>query len=114
MIILREDDAFLMHKREENGLLANMYEFIGCNGHLNEEEVYHFCMSLGYTPASMKRLKDAVHIFTHIEWHMQAYEIFTDDLMDDPKKRLYVYKREKLKDIAVPSAFAVYKKYYGI
>ena len=114
LIILREDDAFLLHKRAADGLLANMYEFIGYDGHLSEKEVYQACIALGYSPLSVQRKKDAVHIFTHMEWHMQAYEVFTENLKDEAEKRLFVFEREKLKEIAIPSAFALYKKYYGI
>ena len=56
------DDKVHIHKRKDTGLLASMYEF---------GEV------LPPTYDSKEFLMEYTHIFSHVEWHMEAYIVKT-------------------------------------
>lgn len=93
-----------------------MYEFPGCDGQLEKKEAEKYLKSLGYHPLRIKRVEDAKHIFSHVEWHMRAFYALIDDFVDPVKedKRqeiFFVTKEERQKGYALPSAFAAYKKY---
>ena len=117
VLILMDDEKYALHKRPARGLLAGMYEPVMLPGHLEQKEVLSF-FSPGNLPIYIERLPDAVHIFSHIEWHMRAYLVRMDELRDRlpdadrlPEVR-YFSKEEITGNYAVPSAFAKYKDYF--
>ena len=68
-------DVYLVEfrKRPDKGLLAGMYEFPNLDGKLTMDEVTAYSKSIGLAPIRVKKLRNAKHIFSHIEWHMTAY-----------------------------------------
>ena len=116
IFIIESTGGIALRKRADKGLLAGMYEFPGCDGHLEKKETEKYLKSLGYHPLRIKRVEDARHIFSHVEWHMRAFYALIDDFVDPVKedKRqgiFFVTKEERMKGYALPSAFAAYKKY---
>ncbi len=75
VLLLRDGDRYAIRKREGKGLLMGMWEFPNLTGHLTEEEVLSAAEKMGFTPASVRPLGEAKHIFTHVEWHMTGWEI---------------------------------------
>ena len=64
----------------------------------------------------VERLTDAVHVFSHKEWHMWGYRVRVDELSDRTqavKKEQWIFERseEVQKKYAIPSAFAAYASY---
>ncbi len=115
LFILRDGRRFLLHKRADNGLLAGLYEFAGIDGHLSEEDVRKKMEEKQIAIWHIKRLPDAKHIFSHIEWHMQAWEIRTDELRNlDLPEDYTAYTKEEMALAAIPSAFKTYIDYYGL
>ncbi len=119
-ILLTAKEA-LLHKRPERGLLAGLYEFPNTEGHLSEKEAKDFVRTLGLSPLRIKRLEEAVHIFTHKEWHMTGYEVRVDEpaakdetTKNNLRKDRYVFanKKEVLTTYPIPSAFRVYNEYF--
>lgn len=80
ILIFRDNDKTAIRKRPDTGLLAGLYEFPGREGHLKQAEVIEYSKSLGLMPVRVKRLGNAKHIFSHVEWHMNGYEIMVDEL----------------------------------
>lgn len=80
ILIFRDNDKTAIRKRPDTGLLAGLYEFPGREGHLKQAEVIEYSKSLGLMPVRVKRLGNAKHIFSHVEWHMTGYEIMVDEL----------------------------------
>ncbi len=116
IFIIESTGGIALRKRADKGLLAGMYEFPGCDGHLEKKEAEKYLKSLGYHPLRIKRVEDAKHIFSHVEWHMRAFYTLIDDFVDPVKedKRqgiFFVTKEERMEGYALPSAFAAYKKY---
>jgi len=117
LLILKDGEKFLFQKRPEKGLLAGLYEFPGEEGFLTKEEAVSAAEKFGTEPLQVLALPDAKHIFTHIEWHMKAWEIRVSSfskLPDTMKADCRFVTREELQAFAVPSAFRAYTDYYSL
>ena len=134
IVILQDGDRFLIQKRPDKGLLAGMYEFPALAGFCSEAEVLEAVKRAGFEAMHIRRLPDAKHIFTHVEWHMQAYLVriaaesrgwqesgwpSVDNSMEkeSPSEikswigpHQFVTKEETEERYALPSAFSVYAK----
>ncbi len=114
LLIIRDGNHFLVHKREKNGLLAGMYEFIGVDSFLTKNEIITTLEKQNIHPLKIKKLPDAKHIFTHLEWHMHAYEITVEQIESIEKENYMLFDRTDLSSKAIPSAFKKYKDYYAL
>ncbi len=112
LLIIRDEDRFLLRKRPESGLLAGLYEFAGYDGFLSRAQIIEETEKLGISALHIRRLPDSRHIFTHLEWHMHAFEIMVADI-DSVPDGLLLTKKE-LAEFAVPSAFSKYISYYSL
>ncbi|NCB33300.1 MAG: A/G-specific adenine glycosylase [Erysipelotrichia bacterium] len=112
LLIIRDGSRFLLHKRQNKGLLANLYEFYGVDQNLTSRQAVRECESLGFSVMRIHRLPDSKHIFTHLEWHMTAYEIQVADLENFSSREYCLADVNQLKELAIPSAFHAYKDYY--
>lgn len=78
---IEEKTVLLLHcggktallRRPEKGLLAGLWELPNRSGHLDEAAVRRWCDGKGLVPSSITPCGEAVHIFSHIEWHMTGY-----------------------------------------
>ena len=84
------EDKIHIHKRKDTGLLASMYEFDEC---------------LPETYESVEFLMHYTHVFSHVEWNMDAYIVYTNQ-MDDAFVSMDFIERE----CALPSAFLPFFK----
>ena len=75
ILLLQDGNYVAIRKRPGTGLLAGLYEFPNTEGHLTEEETVRYCKSAGLSPLRVRKLEDAKHIFSHVEWHMIGYRI---------------------------------------
>lgn len=104
VLILHHGDTFALCKRPDKGLLASLWALPHLEGHLSEEELKE---RFG-TAAPLRRLPDAVHIFTHREWQMIGYEI----TLSDPIAPYTFKTADEIKtDIAIASAFRPYLRH---
>ena len=111
LLIIRCADTFLLQKRPATGLLAGLYEFPGIDQWISENEAVHEAeRRFQVQILRIRRLPDAVHVFSHVEWHMRAYELTAADL-EEESGLLFLTKKE-LQNYAVPSAFKAYIQYY--
>lgn len=118
VLILRDAKEYALRKRPDTGLLAGLYEPVLLEGHLSREEVLSL-FPKEEMPLYIERLPDGKHVFSHVEWHMQAYYIKLDELRGTKKVSLpfgeltFVSKEQIAAGYAVPSAFAAYKPYFN-
>ena len=97
-----------------------MYEFPNVEGHLGRKEVIAYSQSVGLAPIRVKKLQDAKHIFSHVEWHMTGYELLVDELEKtsapnvgqmcaengaDRSENIFVKIKQLEEEYAMPSAF---------
>ncbi len=113
ILILRDSENAVIRKRPSKGLLAGLYEFPGCEGFLSEREVLKYIAGEGFSPIRIRSLGSAVHIFSHIEWHMIGYEIQIDELehqIGAHKGYILTTIQDIKNNRSIPSAFSAYYK----
>ena len=113
LFVIRRNNQFFLHKRAADGLLADMYEFPGTDTFLSKTDIVPYVEAQFHVHVlRLKSLPQARHIFTHIEWHMRAFEL----QIADPQEitNLFPVTKRKLSEFAIPSAFKVYTQYYEI
>ena len=75
VFVLRCSGFTAICKRPEKGLLAGLWELPNCSGHLTEEDVLRQAAAWDCQPLSVTDGKNAIHVFTHVEWHMRCYAV---------------------------------------
>ncbi len=110
VLLIRCRDGIVIRKRPSKGLLAGLYEYPNLPGSLSSEEAVQASAALGYPALRIRPLPDAKHIFTHVEWHMRAYEILTDEFETGTEHggAFGADINEIESRFALPSAFAAY------
>ncbi len=108
VLLLREHDRYMIRRRSQKGLLAGLYELPNELGTLTREEAIGYARQNGFQPLHTELLPEAVHIFTHIEWHMTAY--LMTGYFEDKEERIMATASELAETYAIPSAFSAYTK----
>ncbi len=114
VFLLRDGNRTVLHQRPPKGLLAGLFELPNVDGHIAEDEMPRVIRTLGFEPVRIQRLEDSKHIFTHIEWHMWAYDVRISPEFDNTPTdtSFFLVKNEDLhQNYAVPSAFSAYKRF---
>lgn len=114
VFIIRDGEKIVLHKRPKKGLLAGMYEFPNTAGHLSKEEALSWVKQQKLKPLRIQKLEPAKHIFSHVEWHMEAYVIRVDELAENKSGMLFVEAKESEENYPIPAAFGAYTKYMNI
>lgn len=123
VLILKDGERLALHKRENTGLLAGLYELPNVEGHLSLEEVEKYVETQGYEVLRIQPLEVAKHIFSHVEWQMIGYVVFLSETAyfkgegtSGPKDEnwFFVELEETKKNYAIPSAFGKYVKYLNL
>jgi len=92
LLILRCEDKLALRRRPPTGLLAGLWEL---------PEAFQFSPTLVLHESDAS---DAIHIFTHIEWHMTARNITLREPLND-SSLAWITRDELAQDYALPSAF---------
>lgn len=98
-------DRYIIRRRPDGGLLSSLYEFPSLDGKWQSEPLLEELSSLGYRVERVTPLRDSVHIFTHVEWHMTNFAVA---LAKDSSLRevdLALTADEIRASYAIPSAF---------
>lgn len=116
ILILKDGDNVVIHKRPDKGLLAGLYELPMLEGHLSKADVIVKLKEMGFYPIRIEKLPDSVHIFSHKEWHMTGYAVRVDEFVSGNtlEEYLFVHPKETEAVYPIPSAFAAYAKYLNI
>lgn len=86
VLVIRDGSRAAIRKRPAKGLLAGLYELPNLSGWLSQDEVLDWLKQEGLSPIRIRRLSDAKHIFSHIEWHMTGYVVLVEELENDSGK----------------------------
>ena len=70
LFILHCDGKYALRKRENKGLLADLWEFPHAPGRLDAQSALNLVEEMGIKPAEIHRQVEKKHIFTHVEWDM--------------------------------------------
>ncbi|MCR5530847.1 MAG: A/G-specific adenine glycosylase [Lachnospiraceae bacterium] len=103
VFLITKGEKILLHKRPASGLLAGMYEYPNVPGHVAKKDVVETVMAwvgeagMGLAGVAVREMlatsageaageataitkaKSAKHIFSHIEWHMNAWRVTISD-----------------------------------
>lgn len=109
VLLIFAEKRVLLHKRDAHGLLAGLWEFPNFKGSADETAVQDYCAGIGLSTEKIRRLTDAKHIFTHIEWHMTGFIVETDRCTT-VKNCVWAKAEELQEQYPLPSAFHVFKK----
>ncbi len=73
VLILRCGQRYALHRRENTGLLAGLWEFPNLAGKLELEEAMEAAREMGVPIRGPERRVERKHIFTHIQWNLRGY-----------------------------------------
>ena len=62
-----------IEKRPDTGLLSGLYQLPNVDGYYSDFELYRHLSDWRLTVNDISHIKDAKHVFTHIDWNMKAY-----------------------------------------
>ena len=115
VFLIECEGGILLHKRPPKGLLAGLWEYPNISGYVKRKEIPSVIFEILRAEDTVRitscgRLSDAKHIFTHIEWQMQVYEIKAEGISALPEDYVVVTEEEMKEKYSVPSAFAEVKK----
>ena len=99
VFLLWKDGRLALRKRPNSGLLAGLWEFPNFFEGKDPEK------QLGVQLTDIRPLKRAKHVFTHLEWHIAGFSAQTED----GGLFTWVTPAQLERDIALPSAFRVYR-----
>lgn len=105
VFILHDGERYGIRKRDDSGLLANMWEFYHTDERLTAAEAVRFISEKGFEPVLIEKELPYTHIFSHVEWRMTAYYI----VCRNKKSELtWVEKKEFDDKYALPTAFKIF------
>lgn len=98
---------FALRKRENGGLLPNLWEFPNMPGHLTEQQCKEALEDTGLRILKITAMKPAVHIFSHLEWHMTGYLIQAEEA-HTASSRIWATQEEIMRQYSIPAAFKAF------
>ncbi len=102
VFILSCQGRFALHKRENTGLLAGLWEFPNVPGTLTPEQAIRMLESMGVHPADVRRQRALSHIFTHIRWDMRGYYV---EVWEEAPGFTWMDAQQVNTQAALPTAF---------
>ena len=107
VLLLRCAGKYALRRREETGLLAGMWELPSLSGKRSSEEVRAALEKAGLSPGEIRPWGEAMHVFTHVEWHMRGFFV---DFPGPSGEFMWKSPDEIRAGFAVPTAFKAYLK----
>ena len=107
VLLLEHDGKILIRRRPEKGLLAGLWEFPCLDGVMTADEAMAWAREEGLSPLECRPFGNAVHIFTHVEWHMTGLLV---PLSAPPNGHTMADPDGIVDQYAVPKAFEFFKK----
>ena len=96
------DGKIAIERRPDTGLLSGMYQLPNTEGFHTEKELRDILREWGIEPIDITFVKEAKHVFTHIDWYMKAYHVTVKEQND----RFIWVTEDELKDsYPLPTAF---------
>lgn len=115
VFLLMDSAHAVIRKRPKKGLLSGLYEFPNVSGKLDEKEALGVVTDLGLTPIQIRKLPDAKHIFSHVEWHMTGYAVKIEEPDSVSEKGLIFAEIDQTGvKYPIPAAFAAYARFLNL
>ena len=107
VLLLRCGDRWAIRRREAKGLLAGLWEYPNLLGHLTGQEAAAWAKAQGAEPLAWEDLGQAVHVFSHVEWHMRGYRVDCDR---EAEGFLWAESDAIAREYSIPTAFRFYHR----
>lgn len=107
VFILRDGTSYLIRKRPDQGLLASLYEPFTIDQKLTLDRAEETLRKEGFSFSSLRYLGKAKHVFTHLIWEMQGYEVILD-AESDRKDLIPATEKELETTYSIPTAFSYF------
>ncbi|WP_066923517.1 A/G-specific adenine glycosylase [Murdochiella massiliensis] len=107
VLLIQQGDRLLLWQQPKNDLLAGMWLFPMLNGHLSPEEILMRMSEQGIARECIQQIEGldpAIHIFSHLEWHMIGYLVI---LTESKYPILVTLGNDKQQDSLLTQAEAV-------
>ena len=107
-ILIHRSHRVALHQRPKEGLLAGLWEFPGMDGERSMQEAMKKAKEWGAAPIAPWMSMPYTHIFSHVEWHMNAHFIYCEkeiNHIDEIGEIKWFQIGEQGTEAAVPSAF---------
>ena len=102
VFLLRHEGRYAICKREGKGLLAGLWEFPNQLGRFSAQEARAWAKAQGLSVTGCAPCPAGKHIFTHVEWHMEAFLL---DCAGEGGPFLWKSPAEISGEYSVPTAF---------
>ena len=102
VLLIKKGEKYLLEKKKSKGVLHNMFVFPYLDGKRTEKEIKKHLLAQAYVIKHLAFKGKEKHIFTHIEWKMDVYQIEVETLEEG--SGWYTVK-EINEDIMLPTAF---------
>ena len=102
VFVLSCDGRYALQNRPHQGLLAGLWQFPNCPGHLETADALALEEKIGLKPREIYRQVEKKHIFTHIEWEMRGYFLEVSSPEGDYQ---WMTADQIDRDAALPTAF---------
>ena len=114
VVLYTDGERIAIRRRPGKGLLSGMYEFPNYDGKLGRKEILLAAREDGMYAVRVRKLPEAKHIFSHVEWHMTGYEIRIS--RNDSEEGRFIFAEKDIinEKYPIPSAFAAYASAVGI
>ena len=110
VLLLRCGHRVALCRREEKGVLSGMWQFPNLKGALTEDQVQNYFDQRGISIVRIRPGPSAVHIFTHLEWHMVSFYADCRQEVGENTEYEFVTMDELSDTIALPTAFRAFQK----
>lgn len=111
ILLVEYQDKYVIRKRLGKGLLAGLWELPNLEGKLSLTNLKVLLEKWGFNMDSVEPMGDAVHIFSHLEWHMTGYHVVLHGDIPElfgENSYLWADNNELRCQYALPNAFSSY------
>jgi A/G-specific adenine glycosylase len=102
VFLLRCGEKLALEKRPVKGLLAGLWQLPNVAGTLTPEQAARQAADWGCEPHDLLSVRQKKHIFTHITWEMEGFELMCG--REDPRF-VWAEPAQLEKEYALPTAF---------
>lgn len=107
VFLLEFKGKIAIRKRQDTGLLANMYEFPNIDKKIDKKNIKAVLENWGLIGNQIEKIGTHHHIFSHIEWNMVGYKI---QVSHKNSEFDWIEKEEILNKYPIPGAFEPFRK----
>ncbi len=108
LFLISPNGRISLVKRPGKGVLAGMWEYPAAPGFLKEEELGGLLKEWGVDASSVRNAGQGKHIFTHLEWHMNAWLVAC---RNESARFTWVTGRQLSEEYSIPSAFKMFTRF---